>query len=241
MNFDGKALVLFNRRNYVVSINDRCFAQDGIPMVITGHTTPLSYAFTRQNEIKIQDYNYKSSTLVTQNNIYPTTKVRVYKNFSEYKEVDLPPISINIIDRYNTECESYVEKPKTVSVQYIEPYNIFPTQAMVWAILDKTETVKKDISFNSTSVKVADKSQVTIPNASSAQNFSIVLQKNNFTEIKFSALPVSVVGIPDGMEWSGISIKGIVTKSGTYTLTVTYQDKTEQIIDIIVPYYQRLL
>lgn len=241
MNFDGKALVLFNRGNFFVSVNDRCFAQDSIPMTITGEKAPLSYVLTRDNSGKIQDYDYKSSTLVTQGTGYIATKVKVYNNFTEYKQVNLPSVSINVIDRYNTECESYVEKPKTVSVQYIEPCNIFPAQATVWSMLDKTETIKKDISFGSVSVKVADKSQVTIPDATTTQGFSIVLQKNNFTEIQFAALPVSIAGIPDGMTWSGMSIKGTVEKSGTYTLTVTYQDKTEQIIDIIVPYYQRLL
>ena len=153
----------------------------------------------------------------------------------------MPSVSINVIDRYNTNCESYVEKPKTTYVQYIVPCNIFPAQATVWSILDKTETVKKDISFDSVSAKVTDKSEIKIPDANGTQGFSIVLQKNNFTEIQFANLPVSIAGIPDGMTWSGISIKGTVEKSGTYTLIVTYQDKTEQTIDIIVPYYQRLL
>ena len=53
-------------------------------------------------------------------------------------------------------------------------------------------------------------------------------------------MPFGISGIPDGLTWNRQYISGTITKSGSYTMNITYSDG-EQILNIIVPYYQRLL
>ena len=95
--------------------------------------------------------------------------------------------------------------------------------------------------FGGVTVNVNSKTEVIIPEKGTEySNMSIVIQKNSFIEIKVPDGVVNVVNLPQSLVYLEGYIKGTFTQSGDYNIKLKYPDG-EQIINIIVPYYQRLL
>ena len=125
-----------------------------------------------------------------------------------------------------------------VYVSRLQPTNIKynPVSAVVYG--DSLEETK--IQMSGVSVNINSKAEIIIPEFSSYGNMSITVQKNSFVEFKLPNNVIDVIKIPSYLVHTPGYIKGTFTNSGTYTMIIEYSDG-EQIIEIIVPYYERLL
>ena len=128
---------------------------------------------------------------------------------------------------------------KQIYVSRLQPTNIKynPKSAIVInSVLEESVT-----SFSSVTVNVNSKVEVVIPEkGTNYSDISIVVQKNSFIELKVSDSVTDVVNLPDDLMYLPGYIKGTFTKSGEYNIKIKYPDG-EQILNIIVPYYQRML
>lgn len=128
---------------------------------------------------------------------------------------------------------------KQIYVFRLQPTNIKynPKSAIVInSVLEESVT-----TFSAVTVNVNSKIEVVIPEkGTDYSDISIVVQKNSFIELKVSDSVTDVVNLPDDLMYLPGYIKGTFTKSGEYNIKIKYPDG-EQLLNIIVPYYQRLL
>lgn len=238
MNFDGKAYVKNTLTRNFVSVNDRAFvrkAEEESPVNFNSNETTFDFSLVipvyMTNENKINIYN----KLYT-NGLVPYT-VQVYNNIHIQ---ELNPINFTIIrdsQIHNTQFFNY--KSKKIYVSSIQPTNIKynPKSAIVY----DSETKETETVFAGVSVNVNSKIQVIVPEkVSNYTDMSLVVQKNSFIEIKTPDSVLEVINLPDGLTYLPGYIKGTFTKSGEYNIKIKYPDG-EQILNIVVPYYQRLL
>lgn len=193
-----------------------------------------------------------------------TTQVRA-KGDTGWKDICFPAITVHIADeriKYNRECisEARVTIHDTTSRYTRENYNFIDDYKFASAIVhdiaiptnlyilnDTTayivECIKKESSkeFASVSANIIDKTEIVVPSPFKGyQDMFLVVQKNNFIELKLSDTIVSVTGLPEGLEYSLNTIKGVVLKSGSYDIRIQYQESSQK-LNIIVPYYERTL
>lgn len=143
-------------------------------------------------------------------------------------------------DKYN-ESVCNILMPKTQAVVgIVTKTNMTYTDTSVIKIIDLTQKIVPDKEFATVTATVTDKTEIVIPDVGDMQNLSIIIQKNSFFELELAAIPNNIIGLPDELTWKGSNIKGTLTQSKEYNLTITY-NQGEQKINIIVPYYQRLL
>lgn len=128
---------------------------------------------------------------------------------------------------------------KQIYVSRLQPTNIKynpKSTIVINSVLEESVT-----SFSAITVNVNSKIEVVIPEkGTDYSDISIVVQKNSFIELKVSDSVTDVVNLPDDLMYLPGYIKGTFTKSGEYNIKIKYPDG-EQILNIIVPYYQRLL
>ena len=158
-----------------------------------------------------------------------------------YDEIsNVVPLSIlkyPIINDMNTN-DSDISNYTKVYVSRLQPTNIKyePVSTVVYG-----ETLgSSKIQLESSMVEVRSKAEIIIPDVSNYGNMVLTIQKNCFIELKLPDNIIDVIKLPDSLTYSSGYIKGTFTKSGMYTIVIEYSDG-RQIIDITVPYYQRLL
>lgn len=238
MNFDGKAFVknvtvknfisehgyAFVREQAALSINHFCFAKDRDEAIV------IPTYMTNQNVLN-------NSTFYCVNGLIPHS-VQVYNK--EVAHVLNPQRFINVreisVQRIQ---DSFKYEQKRIYVSRLQPTNIKYNAKS--AIVIDSEQKESALSFAGTSVNVNSKVQVVIPEKiTDYSDMSIVVQKNCFIEIKLSDSVIDVTNIPDALMYLPGYIKGTFTQSGEYNIKIKHPDG-EQIINIVVPYYQRLL
>lgn len=237
MNFDGKAFVKNISAKNFVSVNDSAFVRDTKEELINFNSNETLFNFSfvlpvyLTNEKEINIYN----KLYT-NGLIPYT-IQVYDN-NKKQELDSIDFIITRDSQIHEEQFLYY-KSKNIYVSSVQPTNIKynPKSAIVYDSV-KQET---EIIFSGVSVNVNNKVEITIPDKiSNYTDMSIVVQKNCFIEIKTPDNVSEVINIPEDLTYSPGYIKGTFTKSGECNIKIKYPDG-EQILNIIVPYYQRLL
>jgi len=234
MNFDGKAFVKnINVKNFI--------SEHGHAFVIHENEYPICIMRNRSEAfvypLHTNNPNILNNTKIHYSNGLIPYTVQVYKE-KEYES--LKPQTFMCIrnavanDKQNPECkikEVYVSKLQSTNIKYN------PKSAIV---LD-SEQKESVLTFAGVSVNVNSKVQVVIPEKiTDYSDMSIVVQKNCFIEIKLSDSVIDVTNLPDALMYMPGYIKGTFTQSGEYNVKIKYPDG-EQIINIIVPYYQRLL
>lgn len=238
MNYDGKAFVTnktvrlftsehgyaFVRNSQSNSINNLCLTK-GRDIVLV-----IPERLSNSEILNVTDKIYSSG-------LVPYT-IQVYDNS---KEKSLAPLSfINIRDASIHKIQDdFSYKPEKKYVSRLQPTNIKynPKSAIVY----NSEQKESVVSFAGVSVNVNSKVEVVIPEkVTDYSDLSIVVQKNCFIEIKVPESATNVTNLPDALMYLPGYIKGTFTQSGEYNIKVKYPDG-EQIINIVVPYYQRLL
>lgn len=235
MNFDGKAFVKNTTARIFVSSNDRAFVRDAKSNNFCYLTRDTSNSFvipqhnTNENVLKSKDKLYINSLI-------PYT-VQVYKE--KEKEQELESSKIIIRDARIHETQDFYYLPKKIYLSSLQPTNIKynPKTAIVY----DSEEKESVLSFAGTTVNVNSKIEVIIPDkTSNYTDMSLIVQKNSFIEIKMLDNVSDVINLPEDLIYLPGYIKGTFTKSGEYNIKIKYPDG-EQILNIIVPYYQRML
>ena len=128
--------------------------------------------------------------------------------------------------------------PNKVYVGRLQPTNIKYTPASAIVYGDYIEEAK--IQMSGVMVNINSKAEIIIPEFSSYGNMTLTVQKDCFIEFKLPDNVIDVIKIPSYLVYTPGYIKGTFTKSGRYSMIIEYSDG-EQVIDIVVPYYERLL
>lgn len=240
MNYDGLALVVECNKQIFKSVNGFC---DVITPLI------LPNPLTDNDEINVADSNiipppqkkYTTEAYVyDDSNMYGVIPITVNVTSSMKKNIKFCITTVDVLQvRNNFAKKCDVNCKITMPVTLIDRSNI-TFKKTATNVIDKN-IKNKIITFPYTTVEVTDKTQITVPDTSELSGFTIVLQKNNFTELEFQKTLSLVTGLPEGLERKNQIIKGTITKSGNYIVNVTYSDGAKQTLNIIVPYYQRLL
>ena len=173
----------------------------------------------------------------------PFDKIEILSSYHDITKLSKSFNSKTAIVKYSKRDNNDFEMPihiATSIVGIITKNNMIYTDTSVIKILDFTQKVNNNKNFIPVSVNVTDKTSITIPDVNDMQNISIVIQKNNFFELELSSVPNNIIGLPSGITWIGNKIKGTFIDSKEYNLKITY-NQGEQNINIIVPYYERLL
>ena len=154
--------------------------------------------------------------------------INVYK--AEEKHQSFSSVRPVIHDHtiFDSDISKMYEK---VYVSRLQPTNIKynPVSAIVYGD-----------SLGETKIQMSGVMVNIIPEFSSYGNTTLTVQKDCFIEFKLPDNVVDVIKLPTSLVYTPGYIKGTFTKSGRYTMIIEYSDG-EQIIDIIVPYYERLL
>lgn len=236
MNFDGKAFVkntatssytsehgyAFVRDFEEQSINNLCLTKNRSAALIPAHLT--------------NSKDLKNANRLHTSGLIPHT-VQVYIN----KSVSFDSLKF-VITRDATvhdNIQDFFYRPEKIYVSRIQPTNIKYNPKSI--IVNDLEQKENEAVFAGVSVNVNSKVEVVIPERTTDYlDISIVVQKNCFIEIKLSESVTDVINLPDALIYSPGYIKGTFTQSGEYNIKLKYSDG-EQIINIVVPYYQRLL
>jgi hypothetical protein len=234
MNFDGKA--------YVKNISTKSFSSEH------------GYAFVREpvNTSQIHPCKGKDEAFV-----YPTymTNFNVLKEKIFYYSNGLIPHTVQVYNEKENKLDTqnfivtrdanihneqnFDYKTKRTYVSRIQPTNIKYNPKSV--IVIDLEHKESSLAFASTTVNVNSKVQVVIPEKSTDySDMSLVIQKNSFIEIKVPDGVMNIINLPEQLTYLPGYIKGTFTKSGEYNIKIKYPDG-EQILNIIVPYYKRIL
>ena len=237
MNFDGKALIVNQYYDKFYSENGSAIV--GLPDYKIEFNSYKDYSkvianISKYNENELIDIN-KSNVF---NKLIPYT-VQVYNKKSLYESNTLFSSSkIYIQDCVSRFSNLY--KPKTVKItDLLLSTNILINEKTAY-ITDITKSILVK-NFPIISANIVDKTEIVIPSPiKEYQDISIVVQKNNFIELKFSDTIIDIQGLPDELEYTLGVIKGTITKSGTYDIKIKYNENFQN-LNIVVPYYQRLL
>ena len=175
--------------------------------------------------------------------------------FVRSKSYGLIPHTINVYDSEEEEFQSFPSVRQVINnriindsdisnayekvyISRLQPTNIkyTPVSAVVYGeSLGETK-----IQIGGVTININSKAEIVIPEFSSYGNMTLTVQKDCFIEFKLPDNVIDVIKLPTSLIYSPGYIKGTFTKSGRYTMIIEYSDG-EQIIDIIVPYYERLL
>lgn len=162
----------------------------------------------------------KTSTLSTDKDYDASDRILMFDKKSRYTNVFL------------------FSKVKIIDIMI--PTNLLINNKAVAYIIDATKA-EEMVEFPSISANIVDKTEIVVPPPTKGyQDMFLVVQKNNFIELKLSDTILDVTGLPEGLEYSLNAIKGIITKSGSYDIRIQYQESAQK-LNIIVPYYERTL
>lgn len=242
MNYEGLTFVVDCSKNVFKSVNGCCYVLD--PLVIPNPVNPVKYnteVSVSNTDITPRQKKYVSESCVMSNAIeHGVTPITVNVVSSAKNIIKFYPVMIQSIYVKNDDkkqCDINYESTAFVSI--VDKANVISKKFAI-NVIDKNSE-DRNIVFPFVTANVTDKTQITVPDASELTGFTIILQKNNFTEIEFQKTLALATGLPEGLEQKGQIIKGTVTKSGSYAISITYSDGVKQTLNIIVPYYQRLL
>lgn len=245
MNYDGKTLVIDNNFSWVTINNGNTLViHNPEALIFTESTQEREYTIVFDNDSIELGYVLNNTNSCIVDFPLEVFTVNVYNKYTYFRETELPYLFYqNIIDKqiYNNKSIKDIEFPFVTNVcieRYI-PSNIQQTRFSA-NIVDLTTSESMN-NFGSFSINIIDKSVITIPESiSTYEKISMVVQKNCFIEIRLSENIIYITGIPDCLQYLGNSIKGTFLESGEYTINIKYASG-EQTINIIVPYYKRLL
>lgn len=237
MNFDGKA--------FVKNTTTRTFIS--------------THGYSNVRDIRSNDINNFSLTLDSDTAyVQPMylTNMEILKPIDIIYTSGLIPYTVQVISEQNSQLlcpqtfiltkdnkihdiqDDFEYYAKQIYIFRLQPTNIKynPKSAIVTnSVLEESIT-----TFSAITVNVNSKLEVVIPEkGTNYSDISIVVQKNSFIELKISDSVTDVVNLPDDLMYLPGYIKGTFTKSGEYNIKIKYPDG-EQILNIIVPYYQRL-
>ena len=233
MNFDGKA--------YVKNTSDDMFVSEH------GHAFVLDSQFNNNNRKSNSSFvlliNNTNINSLNNNKIFyeygfiPYT-VQVYEQENIYELIPKTFIITKDCIKHNKQ-DNLLYTCKKTYVSRLQPTNVkYNPKSAIVIDLEQKET---NISFTGVSVNVNSKVEIVIPDKPiNYQDMSIIIQKNSFIEIKLPDNVSEVINLPENLIYLTGYIKGTFTKSGEYNIKIKYPDG-EQILNIIVPYYQRLL
>ena len=260
MNYDGKAIVVNTNFDLFYSGGDTATVIDVSPeynkddfFILNNHVDrkvdflhnayAINIKFIANNN---NNFKYSSLSNVTFDSIIGLVpySVQVYNsdelvyNSSEHKYLDKNNSLVKKIKNYNNNFDNVFVKVK-VSDKILKT-NIFVKETKAY-VIDYTQSYKSNVSFAPVYMNIADKMEFFVPILSdNFQNMSVIVQKDTFIELKFDSTILNVIGLPEGLQFTLGVIKGTITKSGSYDITIQYE-KGSQKLNIIVPYYQRLL
>ena len=263
MNYDGKATVINTNFDLYYSAGDSATVIDVSPNYDYNNYFHINNHITAKVESLNNSYVIDTSFIANNNNdlqynsvshiipeLTPCT-VQVYKPneliyYSNYKDLtksmkyNYSNKSISFVKFKSFKNDNY--KFVTVKVSdTILKTNVFVKETKLINILDLTYKYRNDINFTPIFINIGDKTEFFVPTLSdNYQAMSIIAQKDTFIELKFENTPLNVIGLPEGLQFTLGSIKGTISKSGSYDITIQYEKGTQK-LNIIVPYYQRLL
>ena len=173
--------------------------------------------------------------------------------FVDAKSYGLVPHTINV---YNTDWEvknfpsvTQLIKDRRINHSDIKTYEKVYMTRLQSTNLKYNETTaivygeslgETKIQMTGAMVNITSKAEIVIPEFSSYGNMTLTVQKDCFVEFKLPDNVIDVIKLPSYLTYSPGYIKGTFISSGRYTMIIEYSDG-EQIIDIVVPYYERLL
>ena len=240
MNFDGKAFVKNTTVKTFASILGYAQVRDSAVLDIDNLclTTGYDTAFILPVHTSNPHDNLKSKIQYSSGLIPYTAQVR-WLNEEIKQEIEPQTFMVVNDNTVHDVQNSFLYKPQHAYVAKLQPTNIKYNPKS--AIVIDSEQKESVMSFAGTSVDVRSKVEVVIPDKpTDYSDMSLVIQKNCFIEIKMPESVKDVVNIPDSLIYLPGYIKGTFTKSGEYNIKIKYPDG-EQILNIIVPYYQRML
>ena len=236
MNFDGKAFVKNISVNSYISEHGHAFVRDSEKQSINNFclTTNKSIALIPAHLTNSKDL--KNTNKLYINGLIPhtvQTYVDRYTSFNPLKFIIIRSATIH------DNIQDFSYEPKKVYISKVQPTNIKYNPKS--AIVRDSEKKENEAVFTGVSVNVNSKIEVVIPEISTNYlDMSIVVQKNCFIEIKLSENVTNVINLPEALTYLPGYIKGTFTQSGEYNITIKYPNG-EQRLNIVVPYYQRLL
>ena len=163
--------------------------------------------------------------------------VPVYDNKKHIVILELPSKRFALTTDH-TINDSNIRNNRKVYVSRLQPTNI--NYNSVSAVVYGDYIERGEVQLSGASVNINSKFEVVIPQFSTYGNMSLTVQKNCFIELQLSDNVIDVVKLPSELVYDSGYIKGTFTKSGLYTIIIDYPDG-QQILNIEVPYYQRLL
>ena len=238
MNFDGKA--------FVKNTTTRTFIS--------------THGYSNVRDIRSNDINNFSLTLDNDTAyVQPMhlTNMEILKPIDIIYTAGLIPYTIQVINKHSIQSlcpqtfiltrdnkihnvqDDFKYYAKQIYISRLQPTNIKYNPKT--AIIYDSEEKESILSFAGTTVNVNSKVEVIIPDkTSNYTDMSLIVQKNSFIEIKMLDNVSDVTNLPEDLIYFPGYIKGTFTKSGEYNIKIKYPDG-EQILNIIVPYYQRML
>lgn len=172
----------------------------------------------------------------------PFTKVYIFDKSRKNDWISYCEARVQIhdtISRYSKDIHMY-DFISTKIHDITVPTNLFIVNQETAFIIDCVH-VEKEKDFPIVSANIVDKTEISIPSPSKGyQDMFLVVQKNNFIELKLSDTIINVTGLPEGLEYTLNTIKGIIARSGSYDIRIQYQESAQK-LNIIVPYYERTL
>ena len=236
MKFDSKSIVLNSSNRDFFSINDHAFVIDK-DTNLQGH---LNLIKDQNNSlIPIKELSGDKAFPFTEK-LYP--KGMVSHTVNVYNNHEVPVILES--SRYNiiknnliNETDLSTDYSKVLVSRLIHTNIKYEPASTI--VYDKTCTNHK-VQLNSSMAEVRSKAKIVIPKVSNYGNLVLTVQKDCFIELKLEDNVNDVIKLPSFLTYSSGFIKGTFTQSGRYTIVIEYSDG-QQIVDIVVPYYQRLL
>ena len=224
--YSSRTFFSFNERSFVIE-DDHTSLESHLNLVRSS-----GESFVHINETSgDKDFNFVKPQV---NGLIPYS-VPVYDDGRNFK---VPFSNIRFNNIKSLEQNLGIKPFCKVLVGRIVPTNIKYNH--VETIVYDTSPKELKVQLNSSSVEVRSKAEIIIPEYSNYGNMLLTVQKNCFIEIKLDDDVIDVLRLPNELEYSSGFIKGTFTKSGNYSIIVEYPDG-RQLIDIVVPYYQRLL
>lgn len=239
MNFDGKAFVKNTTTKFFTSDNGYAFVRSS-----SGESVSNLYPIKGGDTALVTSITATyPSDLIATNKMYSKGLVPYTVQVYENKENSISLSALRFIITKDSTVHNTMSNiryiPKKIYVSRLQPTNVKcnPKSAIVYdSDLRETQT-----PFAGVSVNVNSKVEVVIPDKiTDYSDMSLVVQKNSFIEIKLSESVTDVSNLPDALMYLPGYIKGTFTQSGEYNIKIKYPDG-EQILNIVVPYYQRLL
>ena len=195
-------------------------------------TKNINNSIVRSNLV-VGNYDLDVTRITSSYGLTPHT-VEVISDYIYQKE--FPGTRLTVKD--TTNLDNNIIGSKKVYVYKSEPTNLNYSKPSV--VVYQDVEFQNDIQLTGTTVNINSKAEIVLPESSSYEDISLTIQKNCFIEIKLPENTIEVMKLPGFLTYGSGYIKGTYTKSGNYTIIVAHPDG-EQVIDITVPYYERLL